>query len=154
MSWGSCQYDEAERVYDQFMSAELDINLYVKSGGKQESIELDTLRKVLINNINEGWDEPEEAEYRKQVTDEINEATKPGEFLDICSNLSWDLWSAASFVAQFFVDYEIKDKPDVEVAGPIFNMLAQSENPETAIACYLLALHYGTGVEHFCGFDT
>lgn len=84
----------------------------------------------------------------------IDECKTPGEFLRKMRSMSFDLWSAALSMTDYFLEYEIKEKVETEVFGPIFNQIVQGENFNVGVICFLLTKHYDTEEIEFMGFDT
>lgn len=147
--WGSCQYDTAAEIYHQLLDKQLDETKFVES--KKIEPDLDALRKEFIDNAKAILDDDEE-ELKKELI-RISKATTPEDFFNIARELAWDLWSAI-FIADYFIDYDIREELELETFGPILNRLAQGENFRVAVLAYLLTKYYETDEEAFKHFDT
>jgi len=77
--------------------------------------------------------------------------------LNLTRHSAWDLWGAGPYIEDITVTgYNlITNIPDAPGVGPYFNLLAQGENYETGVSCWLL---YKLGLVKdttvFDGFDT
>lgn len=118
--------------------------------------------------------EKNEAEKQECINDEQVRADEKKKFLadmkvnpnrtvteafEIYRDCSWDLWGAAGKLGSTFFELP-EETEDLKAPGkgPIFNILAQEENYETGLYCWLL-WHYiikrkGSPEEIFGGFDT
>jgi hypothetical protein len=145
--WGSCQYDEAAEIYHKLLSKQL-IEANIVESKRIENPDIIALRAEFTDSLNV-LEEAEQADMSRR----INQATKPEEFFEIAKDLAFDLWSTI-FIVDYFVDYTIKEVIETPVYGPILNMMAQGENFEVGVLCYLLTKHYETAEETFTNFDT
>jgi hypothetical protein len=154
MRWGSCQYDAAVEMYDGLMELQEEFgrDIVMKANG--------------CENVKPG----EFAECRKHFVNEVNADLEPDEFIvesdfvnvenmfDYCRDFSWDLWSAAPFIACImFPELNLNNFPKTppdKTFGPILNKLVQSENDVTGFCCWLLKSFELADESDFIGFDT
>jgi len=147
MSWGSCQYEEAERIYNELSDNILKIRKFVKV---KEIRKFDDIKADLIKDINENGSEVFEYEW-KSITDirDLDHA------FEILRNMGWDLWSAVPYLAGHLLEYEIIKEPEVSIFGPELNQLVQSENGVTGVlAAILVQLKLVKDEDSFINFDT
>jgi hypothetical protein len=102
----------------------------------------------------EDW--KDEKEWYTEQVDELKPVETVEDLFDFCREASWDLWSAAPRIAKHcFTNLKLEDIPPAPGFGPPANQLAQSENTQVGICCYLLEKY---GLVHdttvFDGFDT
>lgn len=170
MSWGSCQYTGAKKAFDVVMEVpkENRIAELNKAGLTVDYREVpvkQALATIIGELQDEGYFGPFEhgsdelkaslKAYRDEDHKNLSAAENADEMFAALRKASWDLWGAAPYVAWAFgltIDGEIQTE---NVAGPIFNQMAQSDNAMTGIHCALL-MHYGIVKEEdsFNGFDT
>ena len=145
--WGSCQYDEAAEIYHKLLSKQL-IETDIVESKRIENPDIVALR----NELRENLDVLEEAD-RPKAAKEIDNAVKPEDFFEIAKHLAFDLWSAM-FIADYFVEYDIKKEIETATFGPVLNQMAQGENFLVGVLAYLLTKYYDTPEDAFVGFDT
>lgn len=157
--WGSSQYTGAINFFDT-------LEALTKAAGKKKGVvDRATILKKLglkvtytsVVPLNKAW-----AKFKRDLTKQYGikkllESTTPSidNMFDICRSQSYDLWSAAPYIASLlFKDLKV-ETPAAPGVGPLWNVEAQSENYNTGLLCWLL---YNEGLvkdpEAFAGFDT
>lgn len=157
---GSCQYATAQYAYEFILAAlKLDRALFERlfkitySKELTESEFIEHLRNVGI----EKYDPADyTGEYHAEYTDEDRADTPDkihsiADYYEWTRNHSWDLWSAAE---RPFIDFKCDEPVTMPTWGPILNVMAQSENWDTAIAIAYTSYLYGTDMLTFANFDT
>jgi hypothetical protein len=97
------------------------------------------------------WDADEIAEYRKRLAT----VKTIRDCFTYTRESSWDLWSAVPVIAGFvFGDYQMTGHDESPGIGPVFNMIAQSDNGAIGVVCALLTMYDLADDESFDGFDT
>ena len=166
--WGSCQYSTAKWFYDTFnamIDDEITYNDALKLLGcrvsytKIETFDalkdglIETLDDRIVDNIEEG-DYDDIIETVKFIK-RLQSLTTVDEVFYLLKDMSWDLWSAADYVAHQLFTNLIVEAPKSPGYGPALNQAVQSGNFETGLYCALL-VHFGLvqNSEAFAGFDT
>lgn len=140
MSFGSVQYDEAERFYGEFLKK-------LPEGVTARSVKpFDAIKAEVVGEVSTMWDPegeypPEEGEY-DDLKKQANDAATVEDLFALCRDASWDLWGAAPFIASsVFEEYVVPDElPAGNAEGwPVMNMaIIGSFSAETGLACALL----------------
>ena len=150
--WGSCQYETAADFFAVLEDQGFDgLGITVKF---DRTFHTKEVLPIILNELKNDWADDE---WGRLVDPEFpNEFESIEEVFDWCRNESWDLWSAAPFIADFCfqnLDFTNMEKPTG--FGPIGNQMVQSENYLTGACCFLLKKHgYITDDSVFSGFDT
>ncbi len=165
--WGSCQYSSAQWYYDTFLQMRKDLSLedtFDALGAKVTFEKCSPLRALQIakNEITEEldefydqWNDPEDQEDHKELKERTEKATSIDELFGVLCDHSWDLWGAAPFLASCCFDDLKIEAPDSPGYGPVFNVMAQSENYEVGLCCALLKeFGFVESDECFGGFCT
>lgn len=164
-TWGSCQYESAAAFFAALEETKQ------KLGTRDAALaEFGiTFKYTCINTIETIWPEFKE-EMEEHYTGSWREEDYVVElFADLetmipsydnlfihLANCSWDLWSAAPFIASFvFAEHEIDGVKTAPGAGPTFNIMSQGENFNVGVWCWLM---WEAGLikdqSVFRGFDT
>ena len=159
-SWGSCQYDSAANMFAMLMAQDVkDVMKQFHIIAEPRDIN-DSLFARFLNEFIGNCDDIEESKMQYDIIND-NYPRKPvyevASMFRVCRDSSWDLWSAAPFIAEIcFSKLDISGIPKNEnVNGPILNRLCQSENNDVAVYCYLLSCFgFVNDTEPFIDFDT
>lgn len=139
--WGSCQYAGALNFFNVMKAMESKFGreqALEKMGIKVEFLGIRTIEELIGVELF------------------INKLENYEQLFEVTRDQSWDLWSAAPSIAEIvFVDLKIGGVEEAPGVGPVLNVLAQSENYETGLYCWLL-VSYGLIEDEsaFGGFDT
>jgi len=133
---GSCQYEEAARIYAElFEKTDAEVAKIV-TFKRLPSISIKQIVKDLKSDLSNAYDK----EAEKELNEALDKCETVEDLFDTFRNEAWDLWSAAPVIAGYFFDWGFNiEEIEHTVAGPIFNQLAQGENPDTAVALFLLS---------------
>ena len=165
--WGSCQYSTAKWFYDTFLKVVKDLG-YEEALNllkcKVEFEEIAPIREVqsalmdqLRDEVIELLDEEAYADAIGRIREikQLKTLKSLESIFELCKDMSWDLWSAAEFIATtIFKNLKI-EAPVSPGFGPKYNVLAQIENFRTGLYCALLK-HFNLVSDDSCfaGFDT
>jgi len=150
--WGSAQYCGAKAFFDLLDKYRKDSSLddlLAEFGivvGYDHKLPFEQVKMEIRTSFD--FDDPTIQDIRNAETiEDIFEALK---------DASWDLWSAASFVAQHcFLNLTVTGVPTAHSVGPVGNQMVQSENYLTGLYCALLVeFEYVTDSSCFANFDT
>ena len=156
--WGSCQYTGAFNMYNALERSgmgplhvdarysKINTKEYVVAEFK-ECVQQDKQRGA------DKWEYFEELEEWNENKDKIKTIDDCFEW---CRETSWDLWSAAPWIAEIcFDNLELLNVDQAPGAGPILNLMAQGDNYETGFFCWLMKKHgFVEDDSPFDGFDT
>jgi len=157
--WGSAQYSGAVFFYDLFFEIRNDLsfedtlevlNCKVSfSTVVEQKNAIEGLKAHIVEDF-QGILEEDKALHTSLEASE----TIPDIFA-VLRMMSFDLWSAAPFVADYCFEDLDREAPIAPGIGPIYNKLAQSENFETGLCCAILKeFGFVKDDECFSGFDT
>jgi len=169
--WGSCQYTTAINMFDTLEATFDKFNKRDTPAVAREK----TLKKLMIKVTDDGVEDTEMAwkKFKKELTKamrgvddkewvakfkkELKEATPSVDAMfEIARHQSWDLWSAAPFIAGLmFRNLQVEQLPEAPGVGPAWNLIVQGENFSTGLHCWLL-WSYGLVKDQksFAEFDT
>lgn len=160
--WGSCQYDTARQVYMELLKLELCYGkgpvitkLSIKVG-PVIPFEGEVLKSFKESHLTDlaVWDsEGEDVSELRTALEDVSNVAGAFHFL---RDWSWDLWSAAPYMAaSTFPELNLDNVPDAPGFGPVFNVMAQSDNCRVGTICWLLKCYgFVEDDEPFQGFDT
>lgn len=161
---GSCQYDGITDVLDPWSKYKLSIPQLAALMGATISMGPKTPQNLLIEKFKKDQkrelsemakEYPEDKEDVKKSLGKLNKVKTLGGAFSYTRDESWDLWGAAAyFVKLAFPKLKIKSIPKAPGFGPIFNVLAQSENYETGLYCAILMSEYNLDEDDLEDFDT
>ena len=151
--WGSCQYEEAANLFavlehQGFTSLGIEVKF-------DRSFHIKEILPAILNELKADFgcphciNDPDYLEFPVEFT-------SIEEVFDWCKAEAWDLWSAASFIADFcFKGLNFTNMETPIGFGPLLNKMVQSENYLTGASCFLLMEHgFVTDDSIFSGFDT
>jgi hypothetical protein len=162
--WGSCQYSSALATYDLYFK--MRETLSMKDTLDLLGVKFAFDRKNTFTNIRQSFVDEIEKNYadydwytEEEVKERVEAAKRAKNFDDMfetVANNSWDLWSAAPFVAGYaFENYTLEGAPESPGTGPILNVAVQSVNLKIGLLCALLKDYKQVKEEKsFVGFDT
>jgi hypothetical protein len=146
-SWGSCQYDTAASAFATLMTMEVgDVMVALNIIGKPRDVNDFLFSRYIHARLQNISPDESDWEYLTTQYDSINDnyPRQPKyavvSMFKACECASWDLWSAAPFIADIcFIDLDLSFVPaNTKTKGPMLNQLCQSENIKVAVCCYLL----------------
>jgi len=169
--WGSCQYTGAWNMFKALEKSgmtPLHVDVRYSNINTKEYVVADFKdcmeTDMLKNQENfhcEGkdcdcggdWDYRKDLENWYAVKDSIKTVADCFEY---CKNQSWDLWSAAPWIAEIcFDNLELLNVDQAPGAGPLLNVMVQGENYQTGFYCWLMSKHgFISDEAAFDGFDT
>lgn len=179
--WGSCQYDDASKIYQLYFAIRKDLSekdtldlLGIKFSFDdikpiKKSVSLfarymrDEQKESAASDLDYCRSEKEKLEtikYSKEDEEELEASLAKVKSFDgmfaCLKNEAWDLWAAAPFIFEYaFKSPILKGVPKAGGHGPRLNVLSQNENFEVGIMCALLKDKGLVKDEtSFAGFDT
>lgn len=142
--WGSCQYTFAYETYIQLCKLEEEHTrdaILEKLGvgvGKVQPLEGEVLTSFKESHCEDlaAWEEDgEDVTWLRTKLEGVKTVTEALHFL---RDWSWDLWSAAPYMAaSVFPELNLDSIPDAPGVGPPLNALAQDNNNRIGLICWL-----------------
>jgi len=126
---GSCQYEEAARIYNELSELtddELKKVVEFKQLPKQSI-------KLIVADIKK-----REVYYKDQIYKALDRSETVEDIIEVLKSLSWDLWKTLPYIAKYFFDWKFVKKPKHQVFGPDLNRIVQEDNPDAGVAMFLL----------------
>jgi hypothetical protein len=152
--WGSYQYSGALAMFKTFRSIREDLSYHDTLAALGVKVEFSGKRnfKDIQAMVLKEFEDEEDCIF----TDSTPLTKNVDDIFTMFKDFSWDLWSAASFLAPICFDgFALADVPVAPGFGPVLNQAVQSGNYETGLICALLVEH-GMVVDTDCfvDFDT
>jgi len=156
--WGSCQYTGAYNMYKALETSgmgPLAVDVRYSNINTKEYVVAE-FKECMQKDKQRGADNWEYFEELEEWNEMKGNIETIDDCFEWCRETSWDLWSAAPWIAEIcFDNLELLNVEKAPGAGPILNIFAQGENNDTGFFCWLMK-KYGFVEDDspFDGFDT